>query len=79
MKIILFIMLIGLPLNRVASQNMPDQKADSLLIIETALNYGDGYYSGDAARMERAIHPDLNKVCPVVMPQTGKTFLIYRF
>jgi hypothetical protein len=77
MKIILFIMLIGLPLNRVASQNKSNQTSDSLLIIETALNYGDGYYSGDAARMERAIHPDLNKVCPVVMPQTGKTFLIY--
>jgi hypothetical protein len=26
--------------------------------------------------MEKAIHPDLNKICPVVMPQTGKTFLM---
>ncbi len=31
-------------------------------IIATALDYSDGGYSGDAARMERAIHPDLNKV-----------------
>jgi hypothetical protein len=54
----------------------PDLKADSALIIETALNYGDGWYSGDAARMEKAIHPDLNKVCPILNPQTGKTFLM---
>ena len=31
-------------------------------IVATALDYSDGGYSGDAARMERAIHPDLNKV-----------------
>ncbi len=30
--------------------------------INTALDYSDGAYSGDAARMERALHPDLNKV-----------------
>ena len=59
------------------AQINPDLKADSAAIIETALNYGDGFYSGDAVRMEKAIHPDLNKVCPVVLPQTGKTFLIY--
>ena len=58
------------------AQNNSDLKADSAAIIETALNYGDGWYSGDAARMEKAIHPDLNKICPVVMPQTGKTYLI---
>ena len=61
----------------IQAQNSPDLKADTAAIIETALNYGDGFYSGDAARMEKAIHPDLNKVCPMVMPQTGKTFLIY--
>jgi len=59
------------------AKSTPDLKADSAAIIETALNYGDGFYSGDAARMEKAISPDLNKVCPMVMPQTGKTFLIY--
>ncbi|MCX6224035.1 MAG: nuclear transport factor 2 family protein [Bacteroidia bacterium] len=57
-------------------QNTTDLKADSAAIIETALNYGDGWYSGDPVRMEKAIHPDLNKICPVVMPQTGKTFLM---
>lgn len=59
-----------------AQTRTPDLRADSAMIIETALNYGDGWYSGDAARMEKAIHPDLNKICPAVMPQSGKTFLI---
>jgi hypothetical protein len=54
-----------------------DVKNDSLEIIATALNYGDGFYSGDYERMSKAIHPDLNKVCPVIMPQTGRTILTY--
>ena len=52
-------------------------RPDSLAIIETARNYADGFYSGDPVRMEKAIQPDLNKVCPVLMPQTGKTYLMY--
>ena len=35
--------------------------ADSTDIRATALDYIDGYYTGDAARMERALHPDLAK------------------
>ena len=35
--------------------------ADSAAIRETALNYVEGWYTGDAARMERALHPDLAK------------------
>jgi len=35
--------------------------ADSAEIRATALDYIDGYYTGDAARMERALHPDLAK------------------
>lgn len=41
-------------------------------IKKTALDYGEGWYEGDAARMERALHPDLAK--RVLMPdaRTGK-------
>jgi hypothetical protein len=35
--------------------------ADSAAIRATALDYIDGYYTADAARMERALHPDLAK------------------
>jgi len=37
-------------------------EAEKGAVIKTALDYSDGAYSGDAARMERAIHPDLNKL-----------------
>jgi len=55
----------------------PDSTSDSTAIIETALNYGEGFYSGDAARMENALHPDFNKVTPVKMSPSGNTFLYY--
>jgi len=35
--------------------------ADSAAIRATALDYIDGWYAGDAARMERALHPELAK------------------
>ena len=35
--------------------------ADSSVIHATALDYIDGWYEGDGARMERALHPHLAK------------------
>jgi len=35
--------------------------ADSAAIRATALDYIEGWYTGDAARMERALHPRLAK------------------
>jgi hypothetical protein len=35
--------------------------ADSSAIVATALDYIDGFYTSDGARMERALHPDLAK------------------
>lgn len=35
--------------------------ADKAAITATALDYIEGWYEGDAARMERALHPDLAK------------------
>jgi len=35
--------------------------ADSAGIKATALDYIDGWYTGDGARMERALHPELAK------------------
>ena len=49
--------LTALPPDRLTAQTA----ADSAAIKATALDYIDGYYTGDAARMERALHPDLAK------------------
>ncbi len=35
--------------------------ADSAAIVATSLDYIEGWYTGDAVRMERAVHPDLAK------------------
>ena len=35
--------------------------SDSVAIEQAALDYIQGYYSGDAERMEKALHPDLAK------------------
>jgi len=35
--------------------------ADSSAIVATALDYIDGFYTSDAKRMERALHPELAK------------------
>ena len=56
-----------------------DQKSDpvSTAIAETALDYADGFYSGAPERMERAIHPDLNKVSVVKLNPAAKSALQY--
>jgi hypothetical protein len=35
--------------------------ADDLAIVQTALDYIEGYYTGDGERMERSLHPALAK------------------
>ncbi len=52
-----------------------DMSGEADAIQSAALDYIEGAYSGNAERMERALHPELHKVIPVRMPQTGKTRL----
>ncbi|HMG56345.1 MAG TPA: nuclear transport factor 2 family protein [Kofleriaceae bacterium] len=44
-------------------------------IRATALDYIDGWYEGDAARMERALHPELVKRIVKIDPKTGSPAL----
>ena len=46
---------------------------DSSAIRTTALNYIEGWYTGDAARMESALHPDLAKRIVRTDPSTGQS------
>ena len=45
--------------------------SDSAAIRTAAIDYVDGWYEGDAARMERAVHPDLAKRIWSPDPQRG--------
>lgn len=49
---------------------------DSLAIKKTALNYIEGWYSGNEERMENAIHPKLAKRLVAENPENGYSFLV---
>jgi hypothetical protein len=65
LAIVTTLALTAQPPSRLAAQS----SADSAAIKATALDYIDGYYTGDAARMERALHPDLAKRIVHTNPQ----------
>ncbi len=46
---------------------------DETAIKKTALNYIEGWYEGDAARMESALHPELAKRMIFTDPKTGRS------
>jgi putative lumazine-binding protein len=48
---------------------------DSAAIRATALDYAEGWYTGDAERMGRAVHPELVKRIVVADTATGKSVL----
>lgn len=58
--LILFAILIFCASNA-AAQNVNVSDADKAAIRQTALDYIEGWYEGDADRMERSLHPDLAK------------------
>ncbi|MGD8534875.1 MAG: nuclear transport factor 2 family protein [Candidatus Aminicenantes bacterium] len=59
----------------VAVRASSPESTDEDAIKRAALDYIDGAHAGDAARMERAVHPELNKVIVERIPQTGKSYL----
>ena len=48
---------------------------DETAVREALQHYVDGWYRGDAARMEIALHPELIKRKPVPISRDGKTRL----
>src|SRR5437762_12721352 len=70
-KIILLIIPVFL-LNGIglAQATSPDESA---AIKKTGLDYIEGWYAGDAARMERALHPELAKRMLSTDPKTGRS------
>lgn len=48
---------------------------DTTAIRQTALDYIEGFYTGDAARMERSLHPELAKRIVHADPVSGRSHL----
>jgi hypothetical protein len=54
---------------------VPDEEskiAERDAILRAALDYFEGWFEGDAARMRRAVHPDLAKRSPDDAPAPGE-------
>jgi hypothetical protein len=70
---ITFVLLtLALALPAGAGQQQPNEEA---AIRATALDYVEGWYTGDAARMERALHPELAKRIVNTNPQNKRSSL----
>jgi len=54
-----------------ASAQTPVSPADAAAIKQTALDYIEGWYEGNAERMERALSPELAKRIVRTNPQNG--------
>lgn len=52
-----------------------DRLAERVAIVATALDYAEGWYAGDAARMARALHPKLAKRMVYIDGKTGVSVL----
>ncbi|MDH3292250.1 MAG: nuclear transport factor 2 family protein [Gemmatimonadota bacterium] len=64
------LILMGLPV-----VGRAQMAADSAAIRQAALDYAEGWYAGDADRMDRALHPDLAKRRASTHPETGQSIL----
>ena len=64
-----FALIVTLAIVTVAVAERADETE---AITATALDYGQGWYDGDAERMERAVHPDLAKRILMPHPRSGK-------
>jgi Putative lumazine-binding len=43
------------------ARTYPNTNTDEAAVVATALDYFEGWFDGDATRMERALHPELAK------------------
>ncbi|MGQ0643165.1 MAG: nuclear transport factor 2 family protein [Gemmatimonadaceae bacterium] len=68
--------VIGLALTvATATPTFAQSAADSSAIRQTALDYIEGWYEGNAERMERAVHPDLAKRIVNTDPRNRRSVL----
>jgi peroxiredoxin len=74
-KIILLFLILLVSLSFLAGQGVGTADDDKTMIAQAALDYIDGYYDGNAVRMERALSPSLTKRGLVFSPRSGVSYL----
>jgi len=70
-KVIVIIGFILLLFSCANAQQMSGANDEEAAIKKPALDYIEGWYAGDAARMESALHPELAKRMILTDPKTG--------
>lgn len=70
-----FVLLLGLVLFMFAPTIHAQSPADAAAIKQTALDYIEGWYEGNAERMEHALHPELAKRIVRTDTKTGRSGL----
>lgn len=70
--VIHLLVLAPLALGLIAPRAHAQTAADSTAIRQTALDYIEGWYTGDADRMSRAVHSKLVKRIFAKHPKTGR-------
>ena len=65
--------MIGCILLLATCAQAQETASDEATIKKTALDYIEGWYEGDAARMENAIHPELAKRMIFTDPKSGRS------
>ena len=72
-KIVLFMGMALVACSTVIAETTPADESGA--IKKTALDYIEGWYAGDAARMERALHSELAKRMVSTDATTGRSLL----
>ncbi len=74
MKNIIFFLVIALSFPGLLTAYSPtDIEKDRKAVEKAALDYIEGWYEGNVERMERCLHPDLQKREIRTLPQTGRS------
>src|ERR1043166_3007167 len=68
---------VGLLVLLVTCLRAQESANDESAIRKTALDYIEGWYEGDATRMESALHPELAKRMIFPHPKPGRTQLTH--
>jgi len=75
MKLFKPTLALGFTIILLAGAAKAQTPADASAIKQTALDYIEGWYEGNAERMEKALHPDLAKRIVRTNPQNGRSGL----
>jgi hypothetical protein len=70
LSIVLSLVVVGLLVSAAASR--PADEAEQAAIRQAALDYIEGWFEGNAERMDRALHPQLAKRLLEVVAATGE-------